>query len=129
MDTESTIDIQSDEVIEVLKLVPVFIPGWVTPVKPSGLAHGGVPRRLFTGTPESVRCVVDPWTLLLNRGVATLAEYESVELFINAGKTPVYSAVIEPGEENKRVALNAPKAKFINGINKLHYVVKRLSGK
>lgn len=43
-------------------------------------------------------------------------------------ENPVYSAVIEPGEENKRVALNAPKAKFINGINKLHYVVKRLSG-
>lgn len=128
MDNESTIDIQSDELIEVLKLVPVLIPGWVTPVKPSGLAHGGIPRRLFSGTPENVRCVVDPWTLLLNRGVATLAEYESVELFINAGKTPVCSAVIEPGEENKRVALYAPKAKFINGINKLHYVVKRLSG-
>ncbi|WP_277761202.1 Ig-like domain-containing protein [Pseudomonas sp. A34-9] len=128
MDTESTIDIQSDEVIEILKLVPVFIPGWLTPVRPSGLADGGIPRRLFTGTPERVRCVVDPWTLLLNRGVATLAEYESVELFINDGTTPVDSYTVEPGEENKRIALQAPKTKFVNGINKLQYVVKRLGG-
>jgi hypothetical protein len=128
MDTESTIDIQSDEVIEVLKLVPVFIPGWVTPVKPSGLAHGGVPRRLFTGTPESVRCVVDPWTELINRGVAALAEYDSVALFINDEATPVDSHTVEPGEENKRVALYAPKSKFVNGINTLHYVVERLGG-
>ncbi|WP_405122084.1 Ig-like domain-containing protein [Pseudomonas sp. M20] len=128
MDTHSTIDIQSDDLIEVFKLFPVFIPGWLTPVRPSGLAHGGVPRRLFTGTPERVRCVVDPWTELLNRGVAALAEYNSVALFINDGATPVDSHTVEPGEENKRVALYAPKSKFVNGINKLHYVVERLSG-
>ncbi|WP_095180721.1 hypothetical protein [Pseudomonas sp. Irchel 3F6] len=128
MDTESTIDTQSDEVIEVLKLVPVFIPGWVTPVKPSGLAHGGVPRRLFTTPPESVPCVVDPWTELLNRGVAPLAEYDSVALFINDGSTPVGSYTVKPGEENKRVVLYAPKSKFVNGINTLHYVVERLGG-
>ncbi|WP_435035566.1 hypothetical protein [Pseudomonas neuropathica] len=128
METHSTIDIQSDDLIEVFKLFPVFIPGWLTPVRPSGLAHGGVPRRLFTGTPESVRCVVDPWTELLNRGVAALAEYDSVALFINDGATPVDSHTVEPGEENKRVALYAPKSKFVNGINKLHYVVERLGG-
>jgi hypothetical protein len=128
MDNQSNIDIQSDDLIEVLKLFPVFLPGWVTPVRPSGLANGGVPRRLFTGTPERVQCVVDPWTELLNRGVAALAEYDSVELFINGGTTAVDSHTVEAGEGSKRVALYAPKTKFVNGINKLQYVVKRLSG-
>lgn len=128
MDTQSSIDIQSDELTEALKLLPVFVPGWVTPVKPSDLAHGGVPRRLFTSAPERLLCVVDPWTELLNRGVAPMAAYDSVELFINDGTTPVDSHTVESGKENERVALYAPKAKFVNGINKLQYVVKRLSG-
>ncbi|MBV4484224.1 Ig-like domain-containing protein [Pseudomonas sp. SWRI153] len=128
MDTRSTINIQSDELIEIFKLFPVFVPGWVTLVKPSSLAHGGVPRRLFTGAPKRLLCVVDPWIELLNRGVEPMAAYDSVELFINGETTPVDSHTVQPGTEKDRVALHVSQVKFVNGVNKLQYVVERPGG-
>lgn len=126
MDTQSDIDIQSDEIIETLKLFPVFIPGWVTPVKPNDIAHGGAPRRLFSGDPRRLLCVVDPWGELKRRKAQPMAAFDTVDLYVN-GKL-VDSATVLEGDESKRVPLFAHQESFENGVNEIQYVVDRFSG-
>lgn len=47
-------DIQSAALIEPFVLYPVIIPGWVTPVKPDGIAHGGIPKAITTARPQAL---------------------------------------------------------------------------
>lgn len=126
MHIQSDIDIQSDEFIEILKLYPVFVPGWVTPVNSSDPADGGVARRVFVGDPKRLLCVVDPWTELQRRNAQPMAAFDTVDLYVNGN--PVDSATVFPGEEDKRVPLYAPQECFVNGVNTIHYLVKRISG-
>jgi len=127
MNIDSDIDIQSEELIGIFKLYPVIVPGWTTPIKPAERAHGGVPRRLFTGEPARLLCVVDPWTVLQSRGVQNLAAFDSVELFVNGEPTPVDSHTVLPGTETHRIALYVPQSSCVNGVNAFQYVVKRPS--
>ena len=57
-------DIQSAALNELFELHPVIIPGWVSPVKPDGIAHGGIPKALYDGQAQGLECLVDPWTEL-----------------------------------------------------------------
>ncbi|WP_405122120.1 beta-propeller fold lactonase family protein [Pseudomonas sp. M20] len=126
MDSQSAIDIQSDELIETLKLFPAFIPGLVTPVEPSDLAHGGVGRHLFVGEPKRLPCVVDPWSALQRRKAQPMAAFDTVKLYVN--RTFVDSSTVLEGDESKRVLLFARQGSFVDGVNEIQYEVERLSG-
>ncbi|WP_460126647.1 hypothetical protein [Pseudomonas sp. H3_A05] len=45
-------DIQSPALNELFDLIPVIIMGWVTPVKPAGIADGGIPKSLYDDQPR-----------------------------------------------------------------------------
>lgn len=126
MDFQSNIDIQSDELIKILTLFPVFVSGLVTPVKPSDLADGGAARDFFTGDPKRLLCVVDPWNELQRRNEKPMAAFDTVSLYVNEKLAD--NATVYPGDESKRVPLYARQELFVNGVNKIHYVVQRLSG-
>lgn len=57
-------DIQSGVLNELFVLYPVIIQGWVTPVKPDGIAHGGIPKVLYDDQAQGLECLIDPWTEL-----------------------------------------------------------------
>jgi hypothetical protein len=120
-------DIQSSKLNAIFTLAPIFVPGWLTPVKPSDLADGGIPWLLANGNALGTLCVVDPWTELQLRQ-QTMAAYDSVALFIGDAPTPVASAIVQPGQEQERIALYVPQGKLAHGVNRLHYKVTRLSG-
>ena len=60
-------DIQSSAFNKLFELYPMIIQGWVSPVKPADIAHGGIPKVLYDGNPQGLECLVDPWTELQMR--------------------------------------------------------------
>ncbi|SFH27708.1 Ig-like domain-containing protein [Pseudomonas sp. NFACC45] len=110
-------------------LVPVMIPGWVTPVKPVDLAHGGIPKSLYDGQTRGLECLIDPLPEPdPQRRVWTMQADDRVDLYVNDESTPVAGATIIKGEENDRIRLYVPHGRLIQGVNRLHYKVTRPSG-
>ncbi|MFJ2326225.1 Ig-like domain-containing protein [Pseudomonas sp. NPDC087690] len=120
-------DIQSLVLSESFVLFPVFLPGWISPIKPPERANGGVPRSLYDDKPTGLQCVVDPWSEMQSRN-QTMEAFDSVALFINNELTQVDSATVQPGDEQKRIALNVPHGHLNHGVNRLYYKVTRLGG-
>jgi YVTN family beta-propeller protein len=120
-------DIQSSTLTEIFELLPVHVPGWVSPVKPPDLAKGGIPRTLYDGNPRGLQCVIDPWAEL-QRHNQSLEAYDSVALYVNDDAKSVDGATVQPGDEQKRIALHVPHGYLRHGVNRLHYKVTRISG-
>lgn len=118
-------DIQSSELNELFDLIPVIIPGWVTPVKPANLADGGIPKRIYDDQALGLECLVDPWFEIPRRG-GTLEIDDQVDLYVNDDTTPVAGDIIR--EENKRLRLYLPHGRLVQGVNRLYYKVTRPSG-
>lgn len=122
---EYIVDIQSLVLNESFVLFPVFVPGWVSPIKPPERANGGIPRLLYDDKPTGLQCVVDPWSELKSRN-QIMEAFDSVALFVNNELTPVDGATVQPGDEQKRIALNVPHGHLNHGVNRLYYKVTRL---
>lgn len=120
-------DIQSSIFNQLFVLYPVIIQGWVTPVKPDGVAHGGIPKALYDSQPQGLECLVDPWKEM-QLVSWTMAVDDRVDLYINDDPTPVTGKTIAPGEEQQRVRLYVPHGALTQGINRLWYKVTRVSG-
>ncbi|MFS2095996.1 hypothetical protein ACCC96_23595 [Pseudomonas sp. Pseusp11] len=120
-------DIQSSVLNQLFELFPVIIQGWVSPVKPVGLAHGGIPKAIYDGQSRGLECLVEPWRELQLRSWA-MAVDDRVDLYVNDDLTPVDGKTIAPGEEQLRVRLYIPHGRLRNGVNRLHYKVVRPSG-
>ncbi|WP_433860772.1 hypothetical protein [Pseudomonas thivervalensis] len=119
-------DIQSSALNEQFDLFPVIIMGWVTPVKPAGLADGGIPKSLYDDQPRGLRCLIDPWTELQRRSW-TMAVDDRADLYVNDDPFPVAGKDVGPGEEQLRMELYVPHGRLLHGINRLHYKVTRPS--
>lgn len=120
-------DIQSSIFNELFVLYPVIIPGWVTPVKPDGIAHGGIPKPLYDGQTQGLECLVDPWTEM-QLASWTMAADDRVDLYVNDNPTPVAGKTVAPGEEQQRVRLYLPHGWLNQGANRLYYKVTRVGG-
>ncbi|MFJ7108540.1 YncE family protein [Pseudomonas sp. NPDC098740] len=118
-------DIQSAVLNELFVLYPVIIQGWITPVLPTGIAQGGIPKALYDGQSAGLECLVDPLTEVRS---GTLAVDDRVDLYVNDGPTPVAGKTINPGEEQQRIRLYVPHGELQDGVNTLHYVVTRPGG-
>lgn len=118
-------DIQSAALNELFVLYPVIIQGWISPVRPAGIAAGGIPKALYDAVPAGLECLVDPWTEMRS---GTLAVDDRVDLYVNDGATPVHGKTINPGEEQLRIRLYVPHGELQDGVNTLHYVVTRPGG-
>lgn len=105
----------------VLKLFPMVIPGWRTPVLPAGVYHGGIPRSIHSPL-IPLYMVIDPVTTL----ATTLAIGDSVEMWVNGKPTSVIK-VIKKGEENDRFEMELPWGLLLDGANTLFYRVTRPS--
>ncbi|WP_434578086.1 hypothetical protein [Pseudomonas sp. Z1-6] len=119
-------DIQSSALNELFKLFPVIIMGWVTPVKPAGIADGGIPKSLYDNQPKGLRCLIDAWTELQKRSW-TMAVDDRADLYVNDDPFPVDGKDVGPGEEQLRMELHVPHGRLLNGVNRLHYKVTRPS--
>ncbi|UZE25238.1 Ig-like domain-containing protein [Pseudomonas sp. B21-056] len=117
-------DIQSSTLDDLFELYPVIIPGWITPVKPAGLADGGIPKSLYDQEPQGLQCLIDPWSEL-KRQSWTMATDDRVDLYVNDNPTPVAGKTVAPGEETERIRLNIPHGQLTPGVNRLHYKVTR----
>jgi hypothetical protein len=115
-------DIQSEDFAGAFQLYPMIIPGWRGTVLPAGIAHGGVPQSIYQ-EPRGLLMVIDPQTTLAQ----AMAAYDSVVVWLNDEETSV-SAIIQPGEEDDRLALYLPPGLLRNGINHLFYRWTRSSG-
>jgi uncharacterized protein (UPF0254 family) len=120
-------DIQSSALNELFELYPLIIPGWVSPVKPDGLAHGGIPKALYDDQPQGLECLVDPW-LEFRLQSWTMAVDDRVDVYVNDDPAPVTGKTVAPGEENQRIRLYIPRGRLIQGVNRLHYKVTRPGG-
>ncbi len=119
-------DIQSPALNELFDLIPVIIMGWVTPVKPAGIADGGIPKSLYDDQPRGLRCLIDPWSELQRRSW-TMAVDDRADLYVNDDPFPVAGKDVGPGEEQLRMELYVPHGRLLHGINRLHYKVTRPS--
>ncbi|CAN7469120.1 YncE family protein [Pseudomonas sp. LjRoot277] len=108
-------------------LFPVIIPGWVSPVKPADIAHGGIPKALYDGQAQGLECLVDPWTELRLRSWIMAAD-DRVDLYCNGDLVPGAGQTVKPGEETLRQRLYLPHGNLMHGVNRLHYVVTRVGG-
>jgi len=120
-------DIQSEIFNELFVLYPVIIQGWVTPVKPDGIAQGGIPKALYDGQTQGLECLVDPWTEM-QLASWTMAADDRVDLFVNDNPTPATGKTVAPGEEQQRVRLYLPHGWLNQGVNRLYYKVTRVGG-
>ncbi|MHC8298562.1 hypothetical protein [Pseudomonas sp. ZS1P83] len=120
-------DIQSAVLTELFVLYPVIIPGWVSPVKPANIAHGGIPKSLYDGQAQGLECLVDPWTELQLRSW-TMAVDDRVDLYVNDDPTPVTGKTVSKEDEGLRVRLYVPQGYLTQGVNRLHYKVTRVGG-
>ncbi|SCW95196.1 Ig-like domain-containing protein [Pseudomonas sp. NFACC56-3] len=119
-------DIQSSTLDELFVLYPVIIPGWVTPVKPTELADGGIPKSLYDDQPRGLECLIDP-LVEMQRHAWALEAWDRVDLYVNDDTTPVAGDTVQPGEEQNRMRLHIPHGRLIDGVNRLHYIVTRPS--
>lgn len=120
-------DIQSSTFNELFVLYPVIIQGLVTPVKPDGVAHGGIPQALYDDQTQGLECLVDPWTEL-QLVSWTMAADDRVDLYVNDDPNPVTGKTVAPGEEQLRVRLYLAHGRLNQGVNRLHYKVTRVGG-
>lgn len=120
-------DIQSAVLSKLFVLYPMIIQGWVTPVKPDGIAHGGIPKALYDGQAQGLECLVEPWTELLLRSW-TMAVDDRVDLYCNGELVPGAGQTVKPGEEARHQRLYLPHGNLMHGVNRLHYVVTRVGG-
>ncbi len=120
-------DTQSAALNELFVLFPVIIPGWVSPVKPADIAHGGIPKALYDGQAQGLECLVDPWTELRLRSWIMAAD-DRVDLYCNGDLVPGAGQTVKPGEETLRQRLYLPHGNLMHGVNRLHYVVTRVGG-
>ncbi|MDI3274810.1 hypothetical protein [Pseudomonas sp. AL03] len=120
-------NIQSAVLTELFVLYPVIIPGWVSPVKPPDIAHGGIPKSLYDGQAQGLECLVDPWTELQLRSW-TMAVDDRVDLYVNDDPTPVTGKTVSKEDEGLRVRLYVPQGYLTQGVNRLHYKVTRVGG-
>ncbi|WP_339447408.1 Ig-like domain-containing protein [Pseudomonas sp. EA_5y_Pfl2_R50] len=118
-------DIQSAELNELFVLYPVIIPGWVSSVKPAGLAHGGIPKAIYDGQSQGLECWIDP---LFGLTSWTMAVDDRVDLYVNDDPTSVAGKTVAPGEEEQRIRLYLPHGRLNHGVNRLYYIVTRPSG-
>ncbi|TBN47106.1 hypothetical protein [Pseudomonas sp. BGI-2] len=118
-------DIQSAALNQLFVLFPVIIPGWITPVRPAGIAAGGIPHSIYDDQPRGLECLVDPWTEPL---MAVTAVDDRVDLYIEGVAASVDGKTISPGEELLRVRLYVPRGRLRDGINRIFYRVTRPSG-
>jgi hypothetical protein len=124
---EKMMDIQPSALNELFVLYPLIIPGWVSPVKPADIAHGGIPKALYDGQTKGLECLVDPWTELQMRSW-TMAADDRVDLYCNGNLVPGAGQTVKPGEETLRQRLYLPHGNLMHGVNRLHYVVTRVGG-
>lgn len=108
-----------------LRLFPVIIQGWVSPVQPAGLADGGISKKLYHDDPRGLMCLIDPLTTL---GSIVLAVDDRVDLHLGNRPMPVDGHTIQPGEENIRMRLYVPQGLLREGVNEIYYRVTRPSG-
>ncbi|MDR9864177.1 YncE family protein [Pseudomonas baetica] len=120
-------DIQSAVLNQLFVLFPVIIQGWFTPVRPAGIAHGGIPQVLYDGQLQGLECLIDPWPELQLQSW-TMAVDDRVDLYINDNTTPVTGVTVKPGEEALRQRLYIPHGYLRQGVNRLHYKVTRAGG-
>ncbi|WP_435036818.1 Ig-like domain-containing protein [Pseudomonas neuropathica] len=120
-------DIQSSTFNELFVLYPVIIQGWITPVKPDGVAHGGIPQALYDDQTQGLECLADPWTELQLLSW-TMAADDRVDLYVNDDPNPVTGKTVAPGEEQLRVRLYLAHGRLNQGVNRLHYKVTRVGG-
>ncbi|USU03116.1 Ig-like domain-containing protein [Pseudomonas siliginis] len=120
-------DIQSSIFNELFVLYPVIIRGWVTPVKPQGIAQGGIPKVLYDGETQGLECLIDPWTEM-QLASWTMAADDRVDLYVNDNPTPATGKTVAPGEEQQRVRLYLPHGWLNQGVNRLYYKVTRVGG-
>lgn len=118
-------DIQSSVFNELFELYPVVIQGWVSPVKPDGVADGGIPKALYDDESNGLECLVDPW---LEPFSEPRAVDDRVDLYVNDDPRPATGKTIQPGEEGLRIRLYLPHGMLRQGVNRLHYKVKRVGG-
>lgn len=119
-------DIQSSILNAIFALFPVHVPGWISPIKPSARAHGGIPLSLYNDK-KNLLVVVDP-SSELQRGNQIMEAFDSVALFVNDAPTSVAGAIVQPGDEQKRISLVVSYGHLVHGLNRLYYKVTRLSG-
>ncbi|MCF5702647.1 hypothetical protein [Pseudomonas syringae] len=119
-------DIQSSILNAIFALFPVHVPGWVSPIKPSKPAHGGIPLSLYNDK-KNLLVMVDPWSEL-QRPNQLMEAFDSVALYVNDAPAPVAGAIVQPGDEQKRISLIVSYGHLIHGLNRLYYKVTRLSG-
>lgn len=120
-------DIQSSILNAIFALFPVHVPGWVSPIKPPARAHGGIPRSLYDDKDSGLQVVIDPWSELQRRN-QLMEAFDSVALYVNDAPASVAGAIVQPGDEQKRISLNVPHGHLVHGVNRLYYKVTRLSG-
>ncbi|MFJ2712127.1 hypothetical protein ACIOZM_14730 [Pseudomonas sp. NPDC087346] len=114
-------NLNSPQADAALALLPMFIPGWKTPVLPAGDYHGGIPLSIHSPS-TMLYMVIDPLTTLS----ITLAIGDSVELWVNDQPTSVIK-LIRKGDENDRIEMEMPWGWLVNGLNTLFYRVTRPS--
>ena len=100
-------DIQSSTLNELFKLYPVIIMGWVTPVRPAGIAQVGIPKSLYDDQPKGLECLIDPWVLAQSHSW-TLEADDRADLYLNDEPAPVTGDTVRPGEESLRMRLYVP---------------------
>ncbi|MHC8371839.1 hypothetical protein ACYZT2_13735 [Pseudomonas sp. MDT1-85] len=120
-------DIQSSTFNQLFVLYPVIIQGWVTPVKPDGIAHGGIPKVLYDGQAQGLECLIDPWTELKLLSW-TMAADDRIDLYKQGHPTPITGKTVAPGEEQLRIRLYLPHGWLDQGVNGLYYKVTRVGG-
>lgn len=120
-------DIQSTTLNDLFDMYSVIIMGWVSPVKPANIAHGGIPKSLYDSEPLGLECLIDPWAEA-RRNSWTMAVDDRADLYVNDDLTPVAGKTVMPGEEDMRMRLYVPHGRLIHGVNRLYYIVTRASG-
>jgi YVTN family beta-propeller protein len=118
-------DIQSAALNELFVLYPVHVSG-LRPVKPVGIADGGIPQALYNDK-QSLVCVVDPWTELQLRAW-TMAVNDRVDLYVNDHPNPATGKTVAKGEEKERIPLSLPYGWLDHGVNVVYYQVSRAGG-
>ncbi|SDT58013.1 Ig-like domain-containing protein [Pseudomonas prosekii] len=122
----------------VFVLYPVMVPGWATPVEPSGIADGGISRDLYAQVPEGLLCLVDPWiefsstvgSLQVSEAfsLSPLAVDDRIDLYLEGRSRPLAGKTIEEKEADQRIRLYLPPGHLREGVNKIWYRVTRPSG-
>lgn len=108
-------------------LVPIYILGWVTPVRPEDTAYAGIPIALCHARPEGLQCMIYSWTTLKS-GPWTMAVLDRVEVYVNDVRIPEAGFTVQQGQENQEYFLfDLPQGRLREGVNTLHYTVQRPS--